>query len=59
MPASKAECRQRKGRAGRVVAGDYHCCLTEAEYGKLEDCPKPEILRMELTHLAADAEDGD
>ncbi len=51
VPASKAECRQRKGRAGRVAAGDYYCCLTKERYDELEEYPRPEILRLELTSV--------
>ncbi|MBP7992560.1 MAG: ATP-dependent RNA helicase, partial [Candidatus Magasanikbacteria bacterium] len=48
VPASQAECKQRRGRAGRITTGEYHTVLTEEEYGKLEKYPKPEILRREL-----------
>ena len=45
---SKASCQQRKGRTGRVNKGYYFQLITEKLYRKLEDHPRPEILRSPL-----------
>ena len=45
---SKASCQQRKGRTGRVNKGYYFQLITEKLYKKLEDHPRPEILRSPL-----------
>ena len=45
---SKASCQQRKGRTGRVNKGYYFQLITEKLYRRLEDHPRPEILRSPL-----------
>ena len=45
---SKASCQQRKGRTGRVNKGYYFQLITEKLYSKLDDHPRPEILRSPL-----------
>ena len=45
---SKASCQQRKGRTGRVNKGYYFQLITDKLYRKLEDHPRPEILRSPL-----------
>lgn len=36
VPASRAECRQREGRAGRVQSGEYHTVVSEDEFEIVE-----------------------
>ena len=45
---SKANCRQRKGRIGRVNTGYYFQLITEKLYNNLDEKPVPEILRISL-----------
>ena len=45
---SKANCRQRKGRIGRVNTGFYMQLITDELYEALEEHPIPEILRISL-----------
>ena len=45
---SKASCQQRKGRTGRVNTGYYFQLITDKLYSKLDDHPRPEILRSPL-----------
>ena len=45
---SKASCQQRKGRTGRINKGYYFQLIGENLYKKLEDHPRPEILRSPL-----------
>ncbi|KAF8421014.1 P-loop containing nucleoside triphosphate hydrolase protein [Tirmania nivea] len=47
--ASKAACKQRKGRAGRVRAGSCYKLYTKATEGqKMPDRPEPEMRRVPL-----------
>ncbi|KAI5810905.1 P-loop containing nucleoside triphosphate hydrolase protein [Peziza echinospora] len=47
--ASRAACKQRKGRAGRVRAGQCYKLYTRAvERGKMVERPEPELLRVPL-----------
>ncbi|MEO1639699.1 MAG: ATP-dependent helicase HrpB [Pseudomonadota bacterium] len=50
--ASKAEVRQRAGRAGRVAAGDAYCLWTEGARGALPAFPPAEIEAADLAPLA-------
>ena len=45
---SKANCRQRKGRIGRVNTGFYMQLITCELYDSLDEHPVPEILRISL-----------
>ena len=45
---SKANCRQRKGRIGRVNTGFYFQLITCELYDSLDENPIPEILRISL-----------
>ena len=45
---SKANCRQRKGRIGRVNTGFYMQLITCELYDALDEHPVPEILRISL-----------
>lgn len=49
VSATKAECIQRKGRAGRLQSGEYYTVLSNEEYAKLEDYPTPEMRRLDIT----------
>lgn len=49
VAASQAECRQRKGRAGRTQPGEYVGLMTQEQFSKLDTHPQPEIVRAELT----------
>ena len=50
--ASKASCKQRKGRAGRVRAGKcYKLYSRHLEAGTMRDRTEPEILRLPLEQL--------
>ncbi|MBU0546112.1 hypothetical protein KKA13_02555 [Patescibacteria group bacterium] len=49
VPASQAECRQRRGRAGRLESGEYYSLLTKAEFAELPEHPLPEITRSNLS----------
>lgn len=51
VPASKAECEQRAGRAGRLSKGVVRRLVTEAEFAELPDHPEPEIKRLNLSHM--------
>lgn len=46
-PISKAQAKQRAGRAGRVEAGAAFRLYTQSVYDELDDFPKPEILRVD------------
>ncbi|KAK9866673.1 hypothetical protein WJX84_001022 [Apatococcus fuscideae] len=48
VPISKAQARQRSGRAGREAPGKTFRLYTEAEFEKLESSTTPEILRVNL-----------
>jgi HrpA-like RNA helicase len=52
---SKSGLLQRKGRAGRVAPGMWHCLLTEEQFNALEADTPPEITRapLEAVVLAA------
>ncbi|KAK0123676.1 hypothetical protein ONS95_008688 [Cadophora gregata] len=50
--ASRAACKQRRGRAGRVQAGKcYKLYTRNAEMSKMMERPKPEIRRVPLEQL--------
>lgn len=50
--ASRAACKQRRGRAGRVRPGTcYKLYTRQAETNKMADRPDPEILRVPLEQL--------
>ncbi|KAK8219947.1 putative ATP-dependent RNA helicase ucp12 [Zalaria obscura] len=50
--ASRAACKQRRGRAGRVCAGTcYKLYTRNAEMGKMAERPEPEIRRVPLEQL--------
>lgn len=51
VPASKAECDQRAGRAGRLEPGFVRRLVTEAEFAALPDHPEPEIKRLDLSSM--------
>lgn len=46
--ASKAACKQRRGRAGRVTAGACYKLYTRNAEAKMPDRPMPELLRVPL-----------
>ena len=52
VEASKAECIQRAGRAGRLAKGTVHRLVTDAEFADLPDHPEAEIKRLNLAHMA-------
>jgi ATP-dependent RNA helicase DHX57 len=50
--ASRAACKQRRGRAGRVAAGKcYKLYTRNAEMSKMAERPEPEIRRVPLEQL--------
>jgi ATP-dependent RNA helicase DHX57 len=49
--ASKAACKQRRGRAGRVRAGKCYKLFTRNAEAKMLDRPEPEIRRVPLEQL--------
>lgn len=49
---TKANWKQRKGRAGRVTEGDAWYLFTKEQFEGRDDYPKPEILHTDLTALA-------
>ncbi|KAF2113000.1 P-loop containing nucleoside triphosphate hydrolase protein [Lophiotrema nucula] len=49
--ASKAACKQRRGRAGRVRAGDCYKLYTRNAEAKMMERPDPEIRRVPLEQL--------
>ncbi|KIW03696.1 uncharacterized protein PV09_05011 [Verruconis gallopava] len=49
--ASKAACKQRRGRAGRVRAGKCYKLFTRAAEAKMPERPEPEIRRVPLEQL--------
>jgi superfamily II DNA/RNA helicase len=52
---SQAGLRQRRGRAGRVATGVWHCLLTTNQFEHLEPSTPPEIVRAPLEALALTA----
>ncbi|CZR65068.1 related to helicases [Phialocephala subalpina] len=54
--ASRAACKQRRGRAGRVQAGKcYKLYTRNAEMSKMAERPEPEIRRVPLEQLCLSA----
>ncbi|XP_011641482.1 putative ATP-dependent RNA helicase DHX30, partial [Pogonomyrmex barbatus] len=51
---SRANIQQRKGRAGRVQAGESYHLITKKEYEKLKAHPLPEVLCSSLEKLILD-----
>lgn len=51
VPATRAECTQRKGRAGRIQAGEYYSVLSEDQYNALEKNPIPEMVRLDMAGI--------
>ena len=49
--ASKANCLQRQGRAGRVSSGRVYRLVTKRFYDQLRDYGVPEMLRSPLEHV--------
>ncbi|KAF1949826.1 P-loop containing nucleoside triphosphate hydrolase protein [Byssothecium circinans] len=49
--ASRAACKQRRGRAGRVRAGDCYKMYTRNAEAKMNERPDPEIRRVPLEQL--------
>ncbi|KAJ1991561.1 hypothetical protein GGI25_001646 [Coemansia spiralis] len=50
-PVSKANVKQRCGRAGRVQAGVALCLYTKEQYSQMADYERPEMQRMSLVNL--------
>ncbi|KAI9655924.1 MAG: hypothetical protein M1831_004769 [Alyxoria varia] len=50
--ASKAACKQRRGRAGRVTAGKCYKLFTRSAESKMAERPDPEIRRVPLEQLS-------
>jgi len=48
---TKAQARQRSGRAGRTSAGQCFRLYTESGFQQLHEAPTPEILRVNLAHV--------
>jgi len=46
---SKAQALQRRGRVGRIEPGTCYHLLTKEQFNGLEEYPKPDILRQDLT----------
>ncbi|KAF0299336.1 ATP-dependent RNA helicase TDRD9 [Amphibalanus amphitrite] len=53
--ASKANCLQRQGRAGRVSSGRVYRLVTKRFYDQLRDYGVPEMLRSPLEHVVLKA----
>ncbi|KAF5196325.1 Atp-dependent rna helicase protein, partial [Thalictrum thalictroides] len=51
IPISKAQALQRSGRAGRDGPGKCFCLYPETEFEKLDESPKPEIKRCNLSNI--------
>ncbi|PIA99581.1 putative DEAH-box ATP-dependent helicase [Cercospora beticola] len=49
--ASRAACKQRRGRAGRVRAGECYKLYTRSAEDKMAERPEPEIRRVPLEQL--------
>jgi ATP-dependent RNA helicase DHX57 len=49
--ASRAACKQRRGRAGRVRAGECYKLYTRSAEAKMAERPEPEIRRVPLEQL--------
>jgi HrpA-like RNA helicase len=51
VPVSKAQARQRAGRAGREAPGTCYRLYPEPTFFKLEESTVPEILRCNLSNI--------
>ena len=51
VPISQSSAKQRAGRAGRTAAGDVYRLYTEAQLGRMEAEPQPEIARSHLANV--------
>jgi ATP-dependent RNA helicase DHX57 len=49
--ASRAACKQRRGRAGRVRPGTCYKLFTRSQEAKMDERPEPEIRRVPLEQL--------
>lgn len=49
--ASRAACKQRRGRAGRVRPGTCYKMFTRSQENKMDERPEPEIRRVPLEQL--------
>lgn len=49
--ASRAACKQRRGRAGRVRAGTCYKLFTRSQEARMDERPEPEIRRVPLEQL--------
>lgn len=52
MWTNKQSQRQRKGRAGRVRAGNYYALFSKARYESMDDTRQPDLLHADLTGMA-------
>lgn len=52
---SQAGCRQRWGRAGRVMPGKAHCLYTEEQFAQFPEHTDPEIMRAPLDQIVLTA----
>ncbi|KAJ7384960.1 Putative ATP-dependent RNA helicase dhx33 [Desmophyllum pertusum] len=52
LPVSKAQARQRTGRAGRETSGVCYRLYTEEQFDELKEMTTPEIQRCNLASVA-------